>query len=144
MFEVFKNVVICKLYSVNIIKSDVEFDQETILIETDDNNYYQIISDGDISLIKLASLNNPILIGEYDMNNERIELVLLKEIESKEINKIVSYWHGEYYQFGMEFLDEDTNFIFGLSFGFDAVKLLSETEFLNMLQLYENYSVLNH
>lgn len=133
------NKTLQSILAITLIEGENEFLQDdTVVFETDKGELYQLLINYDLSVKKKQSLNELEIIGEYSNCDVRTKIVLKFE-EATTIKNIFNYTLNTYH-FASKFTDETNDFTFGISFGFDELKLIDNAEFDEMLLRYDGYS----
>ncbi|SEP22772.1 hypothetical protein SAMN05444671_4633 [Flavobacterium sp. CF108] len=133
-----KNKTVINIYKVSIREDNSLYDlSDTLILRLKDNSIIQIIIDYEISIYELSSIDNLIIIGDYDLKNIEVTLIELNQIQNDQIVYIHNYSQSAYH-FGSKFLNINNEFIFGFCFGWDEIVLLNEKDFVLMLNSYED------
>jgi hypothetical protein len=125
------------IYKIIVNEGCVEYEpNDTFVLKTLNNELLQLVIDYSINVYSIPTVNDAIVLGEYDRKILLFKLKLETELKNDVIETIIDYYKGENYHFGSKFLNFSGQFMFGFCFGFDEVILLKEKEFYLMLNSY--------
>ncbi|MEZ0128427.1 hypothetical protein AB9T88_00850, partial [Flavobacterium sp. LBUM151] len=89
----FKNKTVTNIYKVAINENSCIYNLlDTIVLKLLDDLFIQIIIDYDIKVYKLSSIEELVVLGDYDLKSIEIELVEISEmVNNQKIKTIYNY-----------------------------------------------------
>lgn len=132
------NKTVINIYNISICEKKFSYSlSDSLVLKLIDNSLVQILIDYDIKVYQLSSIEELIILGDYDLKSGEIQLLEISEImNTQKITTIYNYLQSTY-QFGSKFLSTNNEFIFGFCFGWDEIILLDEKDFITMLNSYD-------
>ena len=107
-------------------------------LKLENDELIEILRDhNDVSIYKINSANEARVIGDYDLNNERRLEVEIELNKKESIGFIYNYNFESSYFFASKFLNFEKEFVLGFCYGFDEIISLTEEEFSDMLDKYD-------
>ena len=130
-----------EIYRISVNEDGCEYEpDDSFVFKTSDETMIQLVIDYEIYLYPIQSIDDIIILGEYNRDAITSKLVLVSDLKPNGIAALYNYYQGDHYHFGTQFRDAADQFIFGLCFGFDEVILLNQNEFNIMLSNYKNHT----